>query len=271
MSSNYNERLVDLAFAGTKVPERLARGSRSIVSGVLLGLLNDAQLRALDERYYSETELYQTPAWNERGLFPWEQDLLQDHFDPGGRAVVLACGGGREVLALLRSGYDAVGFESHPALAAFGDAFLASKGYPDRIAHVARDSFPADVDACDGVVIGWGAYSLVHGRARRIALLQQTRRHLVGRAPVLLSFFERLRDHREARWTKAIADTVRRVRGAERIEMGDMLAPNLIHSFRDDEIALEAASAGFEVVVHRPISDIDATMSYGSAVVRPAS
>ena len=271
MNANRNERLVDLAFASAKVPERLARASRSIVSGVLLGLLSDAPLRALDERYYSETEIYQTPAWNDRGLFPWEQGLLQDHFDPGGRAVVLACGGGREVLAMLRSGYDAVGFESHPALAAFGEAFLASKGYPDRIAHVARDSFPADIDACDGVVIGWGAYSLVHGRARRVALLQQARRHLVERGPVLLSFFERTGDYREARWTKAIADTLRRVRGADRIEMGDLLAPNLIHSFRRDEIAVEAASAGFEVIVHRPISDIDTTMSYGSAVVRATS
>jgi hypothetical protein len=266
-----DEWLVDLAFASTKVPERLARGSRALVSGVLLGLLSDAPLRALDERYYSETELYRTPAWNERGLFPWEQELVQDHFDPGGRAVVLACGGGREVLALLRSGYDAVGFESHPALAAFGEAFLTSKGYPHRIACVARDSFPADVDACDGVVIGWGAYSLVHSRARRVALLQQIRPHLVAHAPVLLSFFERPTDHREARWTKAIADTLRRVRGADRIEMGDMLAPNLIHAFRRDEIAVEAAAAGFEVAVHRPISDIDTTTSYGSAVVRATS
>lgn len=236
-----------------------------------MGVLSDARLSALDERYYDDAQQYRTDEWNERGLFQWEQDLVQESFPSGGRVVVVGCGGGREVLALLKDGYDVVGFESHPALLAFGDGLLTAKGYPSRVRAVPRDAFPHDAGPCDAVIIGWGAYSLVHGEESRINLLRDAYDQLRPDAPILVSFFARPSDHREARWTQAMANGLRRVRGARTVQLGDTLAPNLVHVFHRDEITDEALAAGFEVATYRLISQIDTTISYASAVLRARS
>src|SRR5437588_587651 len=101
-----DDRLVRAALASAEVPRLLARGSRGLLNGVWLGVLSDDRLRALDERYYARSDLYRTSEWNERGLFWWEREAVSEHFPREGTIAVLACGGGREVLALREGGYD---------------------------------------------------------------------------------------------------------------------------------------------------------------------
>src|SRR5436309_2730404 len=120
--------LVTAALASSKVPVVVAAALRTLLNGVWLGVLTDAELAALDESYYEQATMYRTASWNERGLFDWEQRLVLDHFPPGARIIVTACGGGREVLALLKMGFDVFGYESHPALAAFAGDFMAEHG-----------------------------------------------------------------------------------------------------------------------------------------------
>src|SRR4051812_47377431 len=75
---------------------------RGALNGLLLGTLSEDRLRALDERYYSGEDVYRTEEWNEIGLSAWERALVERELAPGGRVVVVACGGGREVPGLLR-------------------------------------------------------------------------------------------------------------------------------------------------------------------------
>jgi hypothetical protein len=231
-------------------------------------VLSEDRLRALDERYYAETTMYQTEQWNEQGLFAWEREAVNDHFSREGRLAVVACGGGREVLALRGDGYDAVGYESHPDLAAYGRELLTSKGHPSTVEWVERDTFPGTAGACAGVIVGWGAYSLIGTRDQRIALLRAARDHVPAGAPLLLSFLQRSGNNRAARWTALIANAVRRARGAPPTELGDTLSPNRVHLFTTADIADEAAAGGFDLAEHRVTSEIEPGLVYASAVLR---
>ena len=262
-----NDRIVSAALASAELPKKLAYGTRAVINGFWLGALSDEQLCALDERYYAREPIYRTSDWNEQGLFDWEEKLVHEHFPRDGTLVVLGSGGGREVLALRRDGYDAVGYESHPELAAFADEFLTAHGHPSRSHHVARDSFPDDTGECGGVIVGWAAYSLIHGRDRRVALLRSARAHLPRGGHVLVSFFEQRRGDREARVTRTLANGLRRLRGAGPVELGDTLRPNLIHVFNPAELTDEASAAGFDVVAHEITQELEASMQYAAAVL----
>jgi SAM-dependent methyltransferase len=262
-----DDRLARAALASAAIPNRLAHASRAGISGFWLGLLSENALRALDERYYSQTGVYRTTDWNERGLFDWERDLIEAHFQPGTRILVAACGGGREVLALVQAGFDAVGYEPHEELASYGSAFLAERGYPGRIHPAPRDELPAEAGT-DGVVVGWGGYSLIHGRDRRIALLAAVAERLPHGRPVLMSFFHRQADTRELRMTRSIANGLRRLAGRERIELGETLAPNRVRIFTRAQLEAELRDAGLELIEHRVVGQADEGISYAAAVAR---
>ena len=260
--------LVTAALASARVPRTLERVTHGALAGLWLGVLSDDGLRALDERYYDAEPVYRTAEWNERGLFGWERALVEAHFPRGGRVVVLACGGGREVLALLGEGFDAVGYEPHPALAAYADELLTAHGHPGRVHASPRGALPPDAGEADAVVVGWGGYSLVRGRAARVGLLAGARGLLPSGGPVLVSFFEMPVHGRQLRATRAIAGALRRARGRTPPELGDTLAPNLVHVFTPAGVADEVAAAGLELADHRLVGEADAVVSYGAAVAR---
>jgi hypothetical protein len=261
---------VRAALASGRIPRALERATRGGLAGLWLGLLSDESLRALDERYYDAEDVYRTAAWNERGLFDWERAVVDEHFRGGERVVVVACGGGREVLALLEEGFDAIGYESHPGLAAYAGGLLTARGHPGRVHEAPRSEFPPSAPYCDGVIVGWGAYSLVRGRAGRERLLTGARERLPSGGSVLLSFFETSIHGRELRATRAIANALRGARGRQPLELGDTLAPNLVHVFTREELAQEVAAAGLELTQHRLVGEADTSVNYGAAVARVA-
>ena len=268
MSGRLQNVLVRAALASAKIPPRIMRGTRAVLNAGWLGLLSDASLRMLDERYYEDSIVYRTDEWNERGLFVWERELIDEHFRGCARVLVLACGGGREVLALLREGFDAIGYEPHPALLAYARGFLAARGYESRVHAVARDEFPGMAGPADGVVVGWGGFSLVHGRARRIAMLREAGRRLSAGGPVLLSFFARPSDGRELELTSTGATGLRRLRGHPHMDLGDTLAPNLVHVFTRSRLLEEVQAADLELADYKVIGRAADDTRYAAAVVR---
>jgi hypothetical protein len=245
----------------------LAHGGRALLNSLWLGVLSDRSLRALDRRYYDSAELYRTTEWNERGLFDWERRPLEEHFGSAARVLVPACGGGRELLALLQAGFDAQGYEPHPGLAAYARAFLAERGHPGRVEDAEPDQFPPGGSDCDGVLVGWGAYSLMHGRAGRVGFLTDARRQLPVGGPVLLSFFDRDGDSRELRWTRTAANALRRLRGAGALELGDTLAPNLVHIFSRAQLIEETSAAGFDLASYAIAGQADGVTRYACATL----
>lgn len=244
--------LLALYWRSLRWREKAERALAVVPDGLWLGLLGRDGLAALDEQFYAQaTEPvdggrlgYDAADWNRQGLWGWEGAAVDAHFPPGGRVVVTGAGGGREVLGLLDRGFDAVGFEPNADLVAAGRAVLVQDGHGDRLRAMERDAWPADAGPCDAVVVGWGSYTLIPGRERRVAFLRRLRDALPVGAPVLVSFFVRGNEATSVRIAR-VANVVRRLRRAEPVEVGDGLVPNFVHGFTEAEIAAELAEAGF--------------------------
>jgi SAM-dependent methyltransferase len=231
--------------------DRLWIAISAVFDGMWLGLLDPARLARLDELSHTHPERkaisYVDADYNRSGLYGWEATAIDEHFAPGSRVVVTGAGGGREVIALLERGFDAIGYEPNAALVAAGTQLLDENA--DRLRACDRDVFPADVSSCDAVVVGWGSYTLIAGRARRLAFLRGARRALPRGAPLLCSFW--LRPPERRRYfaiTAATASIVRRLRRAERPDVGDTVHRSYAHWFTREEVEAELVAGGFRMV-----------------------
>jgi hypothetical protein len=235
--------------------------------GLWLGLLDRPALDRLDELFYTHGRdvvagrsfTYAAEEYNLRGLWEWEKAAIEAYFPAGARVAVTGAGGGREVIALLERGFDAVGFEPNDALVATGRMLMHRLGHPDRLRECVRDEFPADASPCEAVLVGWGSYMLIPGRRRRLAFLCAARRALPAGAPMLCSFFVRRPRDRYFAIVAATANVFRRLRRTEAAEVGDAIGHNFMHSFTRAEIESELAQGGFRLVAF-------AAAPYGHAV-----
>ena len=223
--------------------------------GVWLGLLDREALDRLDEHFYGvgHDEMdgrvfsYRDEAHNRSGLHDWERAAIERHFPSGGRVVVTGAGGGREVLALLERGFDAVGCEPNGTLVAAGAELMRRLGHGDRLRRCDRDAFP-DGERADAVLVGWGSYMLIAGRERRVAFLRAARAAVPEGAPLLCSFFVRPPDARYFAILARTANIGRRMRRRALVEAGDTIAENFAHRFTREEIERELALGGFRMI-----------------------
>jgi hypothetical protein len=242
--------------------DRALRTVKGLSEGVLLGLLSGESLDEIDRQYYDGIAQYADPTYNRRGLQDWEERGVDRWFADCRRIVVIGAGGGREVLALARLGYDVVGFECNERLVRAANELLEAEGCTRCVARMERSTWPDAPAAFDGCVIGWGTYMLIRGRGRRVAFLTAARRSLAPRAPILLSYFVRAGMAARFRTSAWTANTVLKLRGRPGAWIpDDALVPNYVHFFDKDEVGKELSAAGLELV------DMGDT-SYGWAVAR---
>lgn len=221
---------------------------RGCFDGIWLGLLSRRQLARIDEAYYDRSGEYTMQSYNRQGLWHWEQAAIENHFSGVRRIVVTSAGGGREVLALAKTGYEVAGFEPHQELARFGSQLLAAEGLDASIDPSPRDRWPVEAIGADGVVVGWGGYMLISGRAQRITFLREAAKQLPAGAPILLSFFVRGGTPLRFRMAAGVANALRRLLRRGHVDIGDLMTPNLVHFFTRAEVAAELADAGFDLV-----------------------
>jgi hypothetical protein len=252
-------RLVRAYARTSRWQQRLLTHLSALFNGLWLGVMDRESLDLIDEIYYEGKSNYVDEAYNSSGLRDWEAAMIEAHFPKEGRVVVTGAGGGREVLALVERGYDAVGYEPNGQLVSAGGRFLEKRGHENRLRGVDRDAFPPDAEPCDAVVVGWGSYMLIPGRARRVDFLRDARERLPDGGPILLSFFARPPEARSFLTIARAANVARRLRGRTPVEVGDALSPNYTHHFTRDEIASELEASGFRLVVYE-------AQPYGHAV-----
>jgi SAM-dependent methyltransferase len=245
---------------------------QGVYEGAWLGLLRRADLHLVDERFYDRNASYHDDAHNLRGLLPWETEALE-FFGGCRRLLLIGAGGGREVLALSRLGYEVEGYECNRALAAFADGFLPRHGSAARVHYLPRDQAPPAGEPFDGVILGWSSYTLIAGRAHRIDLLRRLLPLARPGGPILLSFFTRGGDTPRFRISSAVANAIRTVLRRERAEPGDALMPNFVHYFVSREIGTELREAGWEPVRFTPSGSgvRDSAWAIGVAPGGPAS
>nr|ARD09206.1 DivMT [Prochloron didemni] len=229
--------------------------------GFWLGVLKREHYHLVDSIYYNQTEMYRDENYNKRGLWDWEEKVLAQYFQQCHNLLVVAAGGGREVLALCKRGYEVDGFECNANLLKFANNLIKQEEFASHIKLAPRDQCPDSQKEYDGLIVGWGAYMLIQGKERRIEFLRQLRTQAKKNSPVLLSFFcySETTGGRDFKAIAMIGNAFRRLLGRECLEVGDNLAPNYVHYFTKDEIASELQAGGFELKIY-------CTNQYGHAV-----
>ena len=229
---------------------RLEQLGLACFNGLWLGILSEGELYEVSDHAYSRPRaMYGKDEWNRKGLVGWEENALRNHFPPRGAVLVAAAGGGREVLALRKRGYDADGFDCNARLVARANALLAKEGRAADVALAPPDRCPGTEKVYDGLIVGWGAYTHIQGRRRRVAFLREMRARVREGGPILLSFWVRAYANRtDLRAAALAADFLRALRLRRRTERGDALTVlGYAHYFDREEIAGELREGGFAV------------------------
>ena len=232
--------------------QRTVMGLHALHSGVWLGMLDRTDLNALALARYASLSQYSNRDYNLTGLFDWEKRVIEEHFPSSGELLIGACGGGREVVALLQSGYAVTAFDCVPELTSTARELVSSPNRQVAIVDAPPDVCPRFGRTFDAAIAGWGGYMHIRGSARRIAFLRDMHAQLRGGAPVLVSFFPRLSPA-----VHALAYRVGRLIAAlrfsnEAIERGDMLTNGSFHHyFTREEVERELAAAGFAMKEYR--------------------
>ncbi len=236
---------------------RLVSMASAIHEGFWLGTLSTDDLDAITSEHYRKSQEYASPEHNQRGLFDWETTVVNPYFQPGSRILVAAAGGGREVLALRRGGFQAEGFDCSRSLVQASDAIFDRLGEPRGVAHCASGEVPSGPADYQALIVGWSGYTHIPTRRRRIAFLRDLRSRALPGAPLLISFFPREVSSRYENlnyWTARISRVLLRGR-KEESELGDHVGWCFTHTFTREEIEAELRAAGFRPVFYSEVGE----------------
>jgi len=212
-------------------------------------VLGDRGLQFVTDLHYGGHASYDSDAHNRRGLFPWEAEALEKYFGNGKRFLVTSCGGGREVLALAERGCEVVGTECHRGLCRMAERICETLGNAE-IHCLPPEEIPHTSVPFDGVIVGWGGYTHLAPRSRRVAYLRKIRDITRPGGSVLVSYLEKPRaGDRSIEWPRMIANILRRLTFRRQLEPGDTISiVGYSHRFAPSEAANEAREAGLEVI-----------------------
>ena len=229
----------------------VAGGAQALFEGFWMGLLTESVYDAISEMSYGEGKQYTNAPYLDRGFHFWEELAVRKYFSPGSRVLVAAAGGGRELIALARSGYVAAGFECSRAMVAAGRLALAERGIAAALDWSPPCVAPRMEAHFDALIVGWNGYSYISPRARRLAFMKSLRERLQPGSPVLVSMAMRLPAARVLTWTPRIANLVRILTlRAPVFEAGDSFAGRPKMHFTRRQMERELTDAGFSIVTH---------------------
>lgn len=208
------------------------------------------------QREWQDAAALELDLWVQTGLMGWEQDFYPRFLRLGDRILVVGCGSGRDLVALLNLGYRAEGLDVGPECIARARQVLDQRGlvaplYTDAIETVEL------AGSFDVFIFSWFCYSYIPQSERRIRMLQRVKDHLNPGGRILISYqFVPIPPHH---LPIRLAQCVARLTGSDwRPEYGDMLQPSwrerrfahYEHFFQQGELEAEAQAAGLRVVFH---------------------
>ncbi len=108
-----------------------------------------------------------------QGLLPLEKDLLEKVPVKQGRVLVLGLGGGREAIALARTGYEVVGVDYSTELSAKALENAAKHGVKIAVLVQEISALELPSNSFDLAVLFAGMYSAIPTRKRRVQMLKK--------------------------------------------------------------------------------------------------
>ena len=242
---------------------RLVRFANAIHEGFWLACLNPDELNAVTAQHFDQSKYYASTEHNLSGFFVWEKSALDRFFQRGSRILVAGAGGGREVLALRKAGFDAEGFECSLPLVRASEQIFDRLGESKYVTLCGPDTVPQGPRIYDGLVVGWGVYTHIPTKARRVAFLQALSQRALSKSPLLISFFGRHSSssddalvHRTARFCHFLLHGRK-----EPLEVGDRISyARFVRWFTSDEVEAELKAAGFTSAHHGSEGDLSYTV-----------
>jgi len=228
--------------------KRLTNFLDAFHSGFWLGVLSKKGLDYSDEIHYSANTTYVEDVYNEKGLLDWESYIVEKHFSEVKNIMLIAAGGGREVLALSKMAFRVEGYECNPVLVEYGNRLLQKNKVDSRISHLTRNTVPSEVMQYDAVIIGWGAYSHIKGGPARIKFLKDLYPFMHTGSRLMISFIWVKERNNRDRMIQKISGFFGSFCRGEKSELGDKLVPNYMHYFKEDEIRAELKQAGYGTI-----------------------
>ena len=238
---------------------RFVRFVIAMHEGFWLGCLGADELNAVTAEHFDRSKYYASSEHNLGGFFGWEKSALDQFFRPGSRILVAGAGGGREVLALRKAGFDAEGFECSVPLVRASEQIFDRLGETKYVTLCEPDRVPQGPRIYDGLVVGWTVYTHIPTKARRVAFLQALSARALPGSPLLISFFARQIGSREDVLVHRTARVCRfLLRGRkEPLEVGDRISyARFVRWFTSDEVEAEMRAAGFRNAHHGADGDL---------------
>jgi len=199
------------------------------------------------------------------GFMPWEQALYERFLKPRDRILVVGCGTGRDLIALLKLGYRAAGLDVPPLAIARAREMLDRAG-------LRADLYTGGIEAIalpgrfDVFTFSWCCYGYIPQSAVRIDVLRKVKAHLNPGGRILISYFAA--DPPPRAFPVALMRCVARATGSDWLpEPGDVIgaptddqgALHYEHKFREGELESEARAAGLTAVYYER-GDVEATV-----------
>jgi 2-polyprenyl-3-methyl-5-hydroxy-6-metoxy-1,4-benzoquinol methylase len=188
------------------------------------------------------------------GLMVWEKAFYGRFLKPADRILLVGCGTGRDLIALLKLGYRVEGLDVAPGAIGLARHILEKEGlrselYTGPIEAVAlRGNF-------DAVVFSLYSYGLIPHSETRVGVLRKVMAHLNPGGRILISYNPADQRPRSLpiRLTRLLA---RLTRSDWHVELGDVIdaAANdwrrilYEHRFQNGELETEARAAGLAIV-----------------------
>jgi hypothetical protein len=220
----------------------------AILSGFWLGIMSEKSLDFSDELYYRRSKKYTDDKYNQSGLFEWEKERIENFFSNKKSILLIAAGGGREALALIKMGFEVDSYECNPVLIEYGNGLLQKNGIGSKIKYLPRNSVPGEIKKYDGIIIGWGAYSLIRGSKNRLAFLDKLHPFLHKDTPLMISFLTAEEYGRQDKIIIYISGFFRIFSNRDKTEYGDRLIPDFAHFFTEDGIKNELRQSKFKIL-----------------------
>ena len=201
------------------------------------------------------------------GLMPWEQALFDRFLKPDDRILVVGCGTGRDLIALLKRGYQVEGLDVGPRAIALARQMLGREGLSAEIytGPIEDLSLPGSFDV---FIFSWFCYSYIPTSQTRIAVLRKVQARLTPGGRILISYIPAERPPRSL--PVGLTQLVARLAGSDwRPELGDAVVPagggwkgvHYEHRFQEGEFEQEARAAGLTIIFHQRRDEATAVLT----------
>jgi len=244
-----------LLFHSGRMADRISRTTWYLAAGTH----RLAEMRADHRRAWDA--YYERHSVHESGLLSWEEDCVGRFATPGARVLVVGCGSGRDLMALVERGCEVTGMDPSGTGLEVADRLLRARGVSATLIEGFFEDTPI-AQPFDVVIFSYYCYAAIPMRSRRIAALKKAAALVDAGGHVIVSHAEGIpRPHPILVRVGQIAGVL--ARSDWRLEAGDFVSDNreraasfsFSHAFEAGELEREAADADLQSVFRRVADD----------------